>query len=94
MSATPPRRGRPPAATSPKPAAERKRDQRQRDQRLVLTSGASLDEATLTALVESIPRLLADDYPASLGEVLKELGRRGGLTVTWRTSGRKGSRIS
>jgi hypothetical protein len=73
-----------PADDGPKSAAQRKREQRQRDWRHLTTSGVSIDEASTSALVESINRLIADAMPGILGAVLTELGRRGGVAVTTR----------
>jgi hypothetical protein len=42
------------------------------------------DELTTAALVENLASLIADERPGILGDVLKELGRRGGVTVTAR----------
>ena len=43
-----------------------------------------MDELTTSALVEQIAMLIRDERPGTLGAVLVELGRRGGVTVTAR----------
>ena len=75
-------RGRPPSASGALTAAERKAAQRERDRAALWVPGAPLDELTLSALVESLPRLIADEAPGTLGAVLVEIGRRGGVSVT------------
>ena len=64
--------------------AQRKRAQRVRDRATLWTPGASLDTLPTTALMEALPGLLGADRPGTLGAMLIELGRRGGLSVTSR----------
>ena len=64
--------------------AQRKRAQRERGRTALWASGVSLDTLPASALVEALPGLLAGERPGTLGAVLAELGRRGGLTVTTR----------
>lgn len=77
-------RGRPPIPGGAMTPAQRKRIQRERDRTVLLTPGASFDELTTAALVENLSSLIADERPGLLGDVLKELGRRGGVNVTAR----------
>ena len=65
-------------------AGQRKRAQRERDRATLWAPGASLDTLPTTALLEALPGLLGTDRPGTLGAVLIELGRRGGLSVTSR----------
>ncbi|MDE2396269.1 MAG: hypothetical protein KGM91_12600 [Burkholderiales bacterium] len=68
----------------PMTPAERKRAQRQRDRATLFAPGASLDTMPTSGLLDALPGLLGGDRPGTLGEVLRELGRRGGVTVTAR----------
>ena len=43
-----------------------------------------MDELTTSALLESLASLIAEQRAGTLGAVLVELGRRGGVTVTAR----------
>ena len=45
-----------------------------------------MDELTTSALIEQIQALIRDERPGTLGVVLVELGRRGGVFVTARPS--------
>lgn len=81
-----PTRGRPPSPGGALTAAQRKRAQRERDRATLWTPGASLDTLPTTALLEALPGLLSAEWPGTLGAVLIELGRRGGLSVTSRPS--------
>lgn len=78
-------RGRPPSTGGALTAAQRKTAQRARD-RVAIWSGGSMDELTITALLENLPSLIVGERPGTLGAVLVELGRRGGVTVTARPS--------
>lgn len=58
--------------------------QRERDRAALWALGVSLDTLTTAALLEALPGLLAGERPGTLGAVLIELGRRGGVSVTSR----------
>ena len=75
-------RGRPPAPDGAQTPAQRKAAQRERDRAALWAPGVSIDTLPTTALVESLLRLIAEDRPGTLGAVLAEIGRRGGVTVT------------
>jgi hypothetical protein len=66
--------------------AERKRAQRKRDRAALFTPGASIDTMPTSGLLEALPSLLDGEWPGILGAVLRELGRRGGVTVTARSA--------
>jgi len=82
-----PKRGRPPKPEGAATAAERKRAQRARDTAALWAAGGSIDELTTSALIEHIAKLIHDERPGTLGAVLTELGRRGGVAVTARPYG-------
>lgn len=88
-----PRRGRPPKLEGPKTPAERKREQRARDRAHLTALGASLDEATTSALIERLHYLCDGEHPGTLGAVLTEIGRRGAVVVRARLSGTVGKRV-
>ena len=75
-------RGRPPKPEGALTPAERKAAQRERDRAALSARGGVMDELTTSALVESLPRLIAGKRAGRLIAVLVELGRRGGVTVT------------
>ena len=87
-----PIRGRPPKPEGPATPAQRKRAQRARDRLALWAAGDSMDELTTSALVEQISALIRDERPGTLGAVLVELGRRGGVSVTARPSAAGGGR--
>ena len=66
-------------------AAQRKAAQRARDRAALWAVGGLLDGLTTAALVECLPSLIAGQSVGTLGAVLKEIGRRGGLTITTRS---------
>ena len=66
----------------PKTPAERKRAQRKRDRAALVAGDVPMADLTTSALVDSLPALLTGDYRSTLALVLRELGRRGGVTVT------------
>jgi len=61
------------------PAAERKRAQRRRAVDAV-ESGERLDDVSSAGLVDMLLRLVADRHER-LGDVLVELGKRGGVAL-------------
>lgn len=77
-------RGRPPSAAGALTPAQRKSAQRARDHAALWAVGAAMDELTTSALLESLASLIAEQRAGTLGAVLVELGRRGGVTVTAR----------
>ena len=79
-----PTRSGPPAPGGALTPAQRKRAQRERDRAALWAPGVSLDTLTTAALLEALPGLLAGERPGTLGAVLIELGRRGGVSVTSR----------
>ena len=79
-------RGRPPKPEEPATPAQRKRAQRARDRLALWAADVSMDELTTSALIEQIPALIRDERPGTLGAVLVELGRRGGVFVKARPS--------
>lgn len=76
--------GRPISESGAQTVAQRKAAQRARDRAGLWAVGGLLDGLTTTALVECLPSLIAERSVGTLGAVLKEIGRRGGLTVTAR----------
>ena len=66
----------------PKSPAERKRAQRKRDRAALVAGDVPMADLTTPALVDSLPALLTGNYRSTLALVLRELGRRGGVTVT------------
>ena len=76
------RRGRPPKPEGALTPAQRKSTQRERDRAAVFARGSVMDELTTTALLESLPNLIATKRQGRLRAVLVELGRRGGVTLT------------
>lgn len=76
--------GRPINESGAQSAAQRKAAQRARDRAALWVVGGLLDGLTTAALVECLPSLIAGQSVGTLGVVLKEIGRRGGLTVTTR----------
>ncbi len=79
-------RGRPPSDAGALTPAQRKQAQRTRDRATLWAPGSSLDTLPLSGLLEALPGLLTGEKPGTLGAVLKEIGRRGGVTVTVRES--------
>lgn len=82
------RRGRPPKPEGALAPAQWKAAQRERDRVALWVEGCSVAELTTTGLVEGLPSLIAGGQPEMLGDVLVELGRRGGVAVTARPAGR------
>lgn len=76
------RRGRPPKPEGASTPAQRKAAQRERDRAAMRAAGTVMHELPVSALVESLPSLIARRRKARLMAVLTELGRRGGVTVT------------
>lgn len=81
-----PIRRRPPKLEEPATPAQRKRAQRARDRVALWAADVSMDELTTSSLIEQIPALIRNDRPGTLGAVLVELGRRGGVFVKARPS--------
>jgi len=86
-------RGRPPKPEGAATPAERKRAQRERDKVALWSAGVSFDSLTTGALIDHLAYLVANQQTGTLGPVLVELGRRGGMTVTARATGTKGQRV-
>ena len=81
--------------SAPLSPAQRKRAQRRRDRAALLDGDVPIDAVKTWALVEALPALLGAATPLTLAQVLCELGRRGGVTVTAATTpparGRRGA---
>jgi len=74
----------------PKSPAERKRAQRKRDRAALVAGAVPMADLNTSALLDSLPALLTGDYRSTLALVLRELGRRGGVTVTISAAGCSG----
>ncbi len=72
--------------SAPLSPAQRKRAQRRRDRAALLGGDVPIGAVKTSALIESLPLLLGIDAPLILAQVLCELGRRGGVTVTAATT--------
>ena len=85
------RRGRPPKPEGALTPAKWKAAQRERDRVALWVDGVAVEELTTTALVEGLSSLIGGDQPAVLGAALVELGQRGGVFLTVRSSKRSTS---